>query len=47
MSMLNWNEYLKQVLSGVGDIGRISPNIMRGYQTLGGAAAKTGLLGAK
>ena len=28
-------------------IGRISPNIMEGYETLGGGAAVTGLLGAK
>ena len=47
MSMLDWNEYLKQVLSGVGDIGRLSPDIVRGYQALGGASAKTGLLGIK
>jgi AhpD family alkylhydroperoxidase len=47
MSMLDWNEYHKQVLAGVGEIGRMSPDIVKGYQTLGGAAAKTGLLGAK
>jgi AhpD family alkylhydroperoxidase len=47
MSMLDWKEYHRQVLSGVGEIGRISPDIMKGYQTLGGAAGKTGLLGAK
>jgi AhpD family alkylhydroperoxidase len=45
--MMDWNEYLKQVLAGVGDIGRVSPDIVRGYQALGGASAKTGLLGAK
>src|SRR5262249_37210451 len=47
MPMLDWNEYLKQVLSGVGDIGRLSPDIVRGYQALGGASAKTALLGTK
>jgi AhpD family alkylhydroperoxidase len=47
MSMLDWNGYHKQVLSGVGEIGRISPDIVKGYQTLGGASGKTGLLGAK
>jgi AhpD family alkylhydroperoxidase len=47
MSMLDWNEYHKQVLAGVGEIGRMSPDIVKGHQTLGGAAAKTGLLGAK
>lgn len=47
MSMLNWKEYLGQVLSGVGAIGKASPDIVKGYQTLGGAASKTGLLGPK
>ena len=47
MSMLDWNEYHKQVLAGVGDIGRISPDVVKGYQSLSGAAGKTGLLGAK
>ena len=47
MSMLDWNEYHKQVLAGVGDVGRLSPDIVKGYQTLGGAAAKTALLGPK
>lgn len=37
----------KQVLAGVGDIGRMSPDIVKGYQALSGAAGKTGLLGAK
>jgi AhpD family alkylhydroperoxidase len=45
--MLNWNEYLKQVLAGVGEIGKLSPDIVKGYQGLGGASAKTGHLGAK
>jgi AhpD family alkylhydroperoxidase len=47
MSMMDWNAYHKQVLAGVGDIAKISPDIVRGYQMLGGAASKTGLLGAK
>jgi AhpD family alkylhydroperoxidase len=47
MSMLDWNEYHAQVLSGVGELGRISSDIVKGYQTLGAAAGKTGLLGAK
>jgi AhpD family alkylhydroperoxidase len=47
MSMLDWNDYHKQVLAGVGAIGKMSPEIVRGYQGLSGAAAKTGLLGAK
>lgn len=47
MSMLNWNDYHKQVNAGVGEIGRVSPDVVKGYQTLSGASAKTGLLGAK
>jgi AhpD family alkylhydroperoxidase len=47
MSMMDWNDYHKQVLAGVGDIARISPDIVKGYQMLGGAAGKTGLLGMK
>ena len=47
MSMLDWNTYRSQVFAGVGEIGKISPDIVKGYQTLSGAAANTGLLGAK
>ena len=47
MSMLNWNEYLKQVFAGVAEIGKISPDVVKGYQTLGAAATKTKLLGPK
>ena len=47
MSMLDWNDYHKQVLAGVGAIGKMSPDIVRGYQGLSGASAKTNLLGTK
>jgi AhpD family alkylhydroperoxidase len=47
MSMMDWNTYQKQVLAGVGEIAAISPEITRGYQTLGGASGKTNLLGTK
>ena len=47
MSMMDWNEYRRQVVAGMGEIGRISPEIVKGYRALGGAASKTGLLGAK
>ena len=33
MRMLDSNEYHKQVLAGVGDIGRISPDIAKSYLT--------------
>jgi AhpD family alkylhydroperoxidase len=47
MSMMDWNDYHKQVLAGVGAIGKMSPDIVRGYQGLSGASGKTNLLGAK
>jgi AhpD family alkylhydroperoxidase len=47
MSMLDWNEYHKQVLAGVGGIAHTSPDVVRGYQGLSGASAKTALLGKK
>jgi AhpD family alkylhydroperoxidase len=47
MSMLDWNAYHKQVLAGVRGIGQTSPDIVKGYQTLSGAASKTSLLGSK
>jgi AhpD family alkylhydroperoxidase len=31
----------------MGEIGRVSPEIVNGYRALGGAASKTSLLGAK
>jgi len=45
--MLNWNDYKQQVLAGVGDIARVSPEFIKGYQGLSAAAKKTGLLGDK
>jgi AhpD family alkylhydroperoxidase len=45
--MLNWEEYLQQIVTTTGEIGRTSPEIMRGYRTLSDAGAKTGKLDAK
>ena len=39
MSMLDWNGYRQQVLSGVGALGKLSPDTVKGYVTLGGACA--------
>src|ERR1700675_1320865 len=39
--MMNWNEYMKQVLSGVGDFAKLSPDTVRGYMTLTQAGTKT------
>ncbi|QNE33300.1 carboxymuconolactone decarboxylase family protein [Sphingomonas sp. NBWT7] len=45
--MLDWNAYRGQVVAGVGEIAKLSPDTVKGYATLGGAGAKTGHLGAK
>jgi len=45
--MLDWNEYLKELKAATGELGRISPEITRGYSTLANAGAKTGKLDAK
>jgi AhpD family alkylhydroperoxidase len=47
MAMLNWNDYRNQILSGVGEIGKLSPDTVKGYAALSGAGAKTGHLDAK
>ena len=47
MAMLDWNEYRKQILSRVREIGKLSPDTVKGYAELGGAGAKTGHLDAK
>jgi alkylhydroperoxidase/carboxymuconolactone decarboxylase family protein YurZ len=47
MSMIDWNAYHQQVLAGVGEIAALSPDVIRGYQAIGGAARKTNLLGTK
>jgi AhpD family alkylhydroperoxidase len=47
MSMLDWNAYRGQVVAGVGEIAKLSPDTVKGYATLGGAGAKTGHLDAK
>jgi AhpD family alkylhydroperoxidase len=45
--MLNWEEYLQQLMTTMGEIGRTSPEIVRGYRGLGDAGAKTNKLDAK
>jgi AhpD family alkylhydroperoxidase len=47
MAMLDWNDYRNRILAGVGEIGKLSPDTVKGYMTLGGAGAKTGHLDAK
>ena len=45
--MLNWNEYMQELMTRVGEIGQTSPDIVRGYRTLSDAGQKTGKLDAK
>jgi AhpD family alkylhydroperoxidase len=47
MNMIDWNEYRRQVVAGVGEIGRLSPDIVRGYMALSVSGTKKDLLGAK
>lgn len=45
--MIDWNEYHKQIGARLGDVMKISPDTLRGYQTLSAANSKTTLLGEK
>lgn len=45
--MLDWNQYRRQLAAGVKEIGRLSPDTLKGYIELGAAAQKKDLLGAK
>jgi AhpD family alkylhydroperoxidase len=47
MAMLDWNDYRSEILARVGEIGKLSPDTVKGYMTLGGAGAKTGYLDGK
>lgn len=45
--MPDWNEYQKQVQASVAEIGKISPDTVRGYAALGNAGKRTNHLGDK
>ena len=45
--MMDWNEYLKQLLQTIGDISKLSPDTVKGYQTLSAAGSKTNHLDEK
>ena len=47
MHMQDWNTYRQQLIAGVGELGKLSPDMVRGYAALGGAGAKTNHLDAK
>jgi AhpD family alkylhydroperoxidase len=45
--MLDWNTYRTELLGRIGDIAKLSPDTVRGYQALSGAARKNGRLDGK
>jgi len=45
--MLDWQDYRKQLIGRIGEIGKLSPDTLAGYQTLSKAGQKSDLLGAK
>lgn len=45
--MTDWNTYRDQLLGRVGDLAKLSPDTVRGLQTLDGAGEKTGHLDGK
>jgi alkylhydroperoxidase/carboxymuconolactone decarboxylase family protein YurZ len=47
MSMKDWNDYRRQLVAGVRDLAKLTPDMVRGYTALRDAGAKTGHLDAK
>ncbi|MBV8379188.1 MAG: carboxymuconolactone decarboxylase family protein [Paucibacter sp.] len=45
--MLDWVNYQKELQVRVGQVGRLSPETLKGYMALSQAGAKTGQLDAK
>lgn len=45
--MLDWNEYQKELGARIGELAKLSPDTLRGYQTLSAANSKTGKLDEK
>jgi AhpD family alkylhydroperoxidase len=45
--MMDWNQYHKEVGARVGELMKLSPDTVRGYQTLSAANSKTSILGEK
>jgi hypothetical protein len=41
--MLEWNAYRDELLATIGDLGRVSPDTIRGYRPLSDAGTKTDL----
>src|SRR5260221_12666822 len=47
MSMLDWNTYRQQLMLRIGEIAKLSPDTVKGYQALTAAGQKANLLGPK
>jgi AhpD family alkylhydroperoxidase len=47
MHMIDWNTYRQQVVAGVSNFAKLSPETVRGYGAMGSAGQKTGQLDAK
>jgi AhpD family alkylhydroperoxidase len=47
MHMMDWIGYRQQVAAGVGTLGKLTPDTVRGYVQLGQAGAKTSVFDAK
>lgn len=47
MPMLDWNGYRQQLNVRIGEIAKLSPDTIKGYQALSAAGQKSDLLGAK
>jgi AhpD family alkylhydroperoxidase len=47
MHMHDWNTYRQQLGTGVGNLGKLNPDAVKGYLTLSGAGQKTGHLNEK
>jgi AhpD family alkylhydroperoxidase len=45
--MLDWNEYRKQLATGVKQVGQLTPDTVKGYVELSSAGSKKNLLGPK
>jgi AhpD family alkylhydroperoxidase len=45
--MMDWNQYHKELGGRIGELMKLSPDTVRGYQTLSAANSRTSLLGEK
>jgi len=45
--MLDWNRYRQELIETIGQIARLSPDVVRGYSTLSASGSKTNHLDPK